>query len=156
MLLNTFKLELQVIAFHVTVKHHSCMATEKTHPRHRSRIKLINALPLWAKVIFLVLGGICFLYSIAHWSGDHSAALDLQPLAPRFQTDPPRTFTAGCVLHETNCVPKGPVPVVLSPIRTLHPFWGNLPGGRSSDNNAEIRGLPRPERSVIDLAIMHK
>jgi hypothetical protein len=66
-------LELQVIAFHVTVKHHCCMATEKPHPRRHSSdafpssIKLIDALPLWAKVIFLVLGGTCFLYSIAHY-----------------------------------------------------------------------------------------
>jgi hypothetical protein len=72
-LLNTFKLELQVIAFHVTVKHHSCMATEKPHPRRHSSdafpssIKLIDALRLWAKVILLVLGGTCFLYSIAHY-----------------------------------------------------------------------------------------
>jgi hypothetical protein len=42
-------------------------------PRRRSSvalpssIKLIDALPLWAKVIFLVLGGACFLYSIAHY-----------------------------------------------------------------------------------------
>jgi hypothetical protein len=63
----------QVIAFQITVKHHSCMATEKPHPRRNSSdafpssIKLIDALPSWAKVIFLVLGGTCFLYSIAHY-----------------------------------------------------------------------------------------
>jgi hypothetical protein len=72
-LLDTFKLELHAIAFHVTVTHHSCMATRKMQPRRHSSvaltssIKLIDALPLWAKVIFLVLGGACFLYSIAHY-----------------------------------------------------------------------------------------
>jgi hypothetical protein len=66
-------LELQVIALHLTVKHHSCMAIEKPHPRRNSpgaspsSIKFIDALPLWAKLIFLVLGGTCFLYSIAHY-----------------------------------------------------------------------------------------
>ena len=49
------------------------MATRKMQPRRHSwatlpsSIKLIDALPLWAKVIFLVLGGACFLYSIAHY-----------------------------------------------------------------------------------------
>ena len=49
------------------------MATEKPHlrslssGRFPSSIKLFDALPLWAKAIFLVLGGICFLYSIAHY-----------------------------------------------------------------------------------------
>ena len=72
-LLNTFKLELHPIAFHVTVTHHSCMATRKMQPRRHSSaaltssIKLIDELPFWAKVIFLVLGVACFLYSIAHY-----------------------------------------------------------------------------------------
>lgn len=32
-----------------------------------SSMQLIDALPSWAKVIFLVLGGAGFLYSIAHY-----------------------------------------------------------------------------------------
>ena len=72
-LLNNFKVGMQAIAFRVTVTHHGFMTTRKPHPRRQSSdalpssIKLIDALPLWAKVIFLVLGGTCLVYSIAHY-----------------------------------------------------------------------------------------
>jgi hypothetical protein len=49
------------------------MVAKKPHSKRHSQdglpssIQLIDALPKWGKVIFLVLGGICFLYSIAHY-----------------------------------------------------------------------------------------
>lgn len=53
--------------------HHSYMAANQLHPKRHSTvgfpssIKLIDALPAWAKAILLVLGGACFFYSIAHY-----------------------------------------------------------------------------------------
>ena len=64
---------LQAIAFHVTVTHHSRMAADESDPKRQSRgrfpssINLIDALPTWAKVIVFVLGGACFVYSVAHY-----------------------------------------------------------------------------------------
>lgn len=66
-------MELQAIAIHVAVTHHSYVVAKKPHSKRHSwdalpsSIKLIEALPSWARVIFLVLGSICFLYTIAHY-----------------------------------------------------------------------------------------
>jgi hypothetical protein len=46
------------------------MAARKSHHSWNSlpsSIELIDKLPWWSKVIFLVVGGFCFLYSIAHY-----------------------------------------------------------------------------------------
>ena len=46
------------------------MAARKSHllwDSLPSSIELIDKLPSWAKVIVLVVGGVCFLYSIAHY-----------------------------------------------------------------------------------------
>lgn len=61
------------IAFHEAVQHHSCMASRRSHSKGLSwgvlpsSIELIDKLPSWAKVIFLVAGVACFFYSIAHY-----------------------------------------------------------------------------------------
>jgi hypothetical protein len=46
------------------------MAAKKSHHSWNSlssSIELIDRLPRWAKVIVTVVGGFCFLYSIAHY-----------------------------------------------------------------------------------------
>ena len=47
------------------------MAAKKSHywwnSLPSSSIELIDRLPRWAKVIVMVVGGFCFLYSIAHY-----------------------------------------------------------------------------------------